>query len=385
MAKKKKQKSGLMTDGALAKKYPTGGIASGIVLKNKRGLRIPSRIIRLNYQLNGGLLYGKILELFGPESSGKSLLATDFAFVTQTLGGLVLWADVENAFDGFWMEQNGIDLDKIMLLENQVAVEVISDWVLDAGRLARSKLTNNEPILFVLDSLAALTTLELEGMSQMDKKSEMGIRARKIGDFLRERNMEFKKLGISVILINQLRKKVGASKYEDPDITPGGQATKFYASQRVSVWGGKAIKIKQRGEQIPIGKHVYITTKKEKTGPPRSRTETEVYFTDEAGHDIGFNRYLGLPELLVSSGVLERKKGSSMYYYKGQMVGRGEDSLMAKLLKDDDFRSKMIRKSKINTVSRTRKQIEEIDRNLYPVHVKASKKEESNEDTDSDS
>lgn len=372
----KKVKSGLMTEAKLAKKYPSSGIAADLLSDDKVSLRIPSRLIRLNWQLNGGVPYGKILELFGPESSGKSLLATDLLYCTQQLGGVGLWADVENAFDKLWMLKNGIDLSKVRLLEGVVAIETIADWVLDMGRLVRSQLTNNEPILFVLDSLAALTTLELEGMPQMDKKSEMGIRARKIGDFLRERNMEFKRLGITVVLINQLRKKVGASKYEDPDITPGGTATKFYASQRVSVWGSKAIKIKKKGQQIIVGKNVYITTKKDKTGPPRTRTETQVFFSEEDGNQIGFDRYIGLPEVLVSLGVVERQKGSSRYYYQGKVVGTSEEKFMTNLREDSDLRSELIKKSKINTISRTQRKLDAISYNMFPVKAAKSEEEE---------
>lgn len=377
----KKEKKGLLSESQLRRKYPTSNLGSIIAVNNKSSIRIPSRILSLNYQLNGGLGYGKILELFGPESSGKSLLAIDFAYCTQQLGGMVLWDDSENAFDGFWMQQNGIDLNQLELLEEQVAIEVISDWILDMGRYWRTKLTKNEPILFVLDSLAALTSKDLEGMSQIDKKEEMGKRAKKIGDFLRERNMEFKRLGIAVILINQLRKKVGATRYEDPDVTPGGQATKFYASQRLSVWGGKSIKIRKKGEKISIGKHVYLTTKKDKTGPPRPRTETEVIFEKVSGRDIGFDKYIGLPELLVKTGVLDRQKGSSKYYYKGSMVARGEDSLLEKLREDEEFRKKMILKSGINTISRTRKKLEAIDYNMFPVKL-LNKKKQSEEETD---
>jgi recombination protein RecA len=272
------------------------------------------------------------------------------------------------------MEKNGIDLSRLHLLENVVAIETIADWVLDTMRFLRAKLTKNEPILFVLDSLAALTTIELEGMPQTDKKSEMGIRARKIGDFLRERNMEFKKYGICVILINQLRKKVGASQWEDPDQTSGGQATKYYAAQRIGISKGKQIKTKIRGTEFKVGQNTYIRTRKDKTGPPRETTEAKVYFRKSSLGDIGFDKYAGLPELLVQKGVLERKKGSSRYYYDGAMVANGEDSLLEKLQADDSLRSKLIKKSGVNTISRTRNKIEALTKNLYPV--KAGKVEE---------
>ena len=374
--KKSKAKTKVLSGAKITKKYHSG-LASDLTVEADKIPRIPSRIVALNYQLNGGLPFGKIMELFGEESTGKSLLATDFAYATQALGGEVLWADAENTFSGAWAAQNGLDLTKIHLLTQENAIEVISDWAADQIMECRSRLTHNEPILFVIDSTAALETLDNIDTSQVDKRAEMGNRAKKIYEFFRLRTTFFNKMGVSVILINQLRKKVGAGMFEDPDTTPGGAAAKFYASQRLSIRRGKSVKIVIRSKERKVGQNVFISTKKDKTGPPRDTTATQVYFVASEDYGpVGFNKYMGLTDILLETKVLEKAKGSSRYYYKDKMVANGEDSLINKLSTDEEFRKKMIRKSGINTISRTRQLLESLTENLYPIISNGSSDEE---------
>ena len=149
MAKKAKGKLKVQSESALRKKYAGSGRATDIVVSADEMLWLPSRFLALNNQFGGGIPYGKILELFGEESSGKSLLAFDFAYCAQQLGGVVLWADAEYAFTRDWALQNGLDLDRVELFKEK-AIEVISDWSVDMAIYYRSKLVNNEPILFSL-------------------------------------------------------------------------------------------------------------------------------------------------------------------------------------------------------------------------------------------
>jgi recombination protein RecA len=368
MAKKKSASVKILSDAQLAKKYPSSGRASIIALSDDQVLRLPTRFIALNHQLNGGLPYGKILELFGEESTGKSLLAMDFASVCQALGGIVIWDDAENAFNKSWFIKNGIDLDNLYLMEDN-AMERIADWSQDTIMAARSRLTNNEPILLVVDSLATIRTIGEVGESMLDAKAKYGLRAKAISDFLGSRNQLFAKMGVCVILINQLRKKIGATQWEDPDKTVGGDATKFYAAQRVGLVRGKQIKKKIKGFEIKVGQNVYCKTKKDKTGPPRSTSSGQVYFRKTSTNDVGFDKYTGLPELLVSLGVVNRKKGSSIFYFEDKMVGRGEESFLEALKTNNELRKKLIQKSKINTISRTKQQIKALNKNLYPVKL----------------
>ena len=377
MAKKKDNSIKVLTPAAMSKKYGGSGLAS-VVLRDVE-LWIPSRFLALNDQFGGGIPYGGIVELYGEESSGKSLLAQDFAYGTQQLGGVVIFADAEKAFTKQWSEANGLELDKVWLYQENT-VELISDWVRDSIIYWRSILVNNEPILLILDSLAVLECLENQNTAQESKKAEMGNRAKAISTFLRLRSPLFHSMGVGAILINQLRKKIGASNYEDPDTTPGGEATKFYASIRAGVYGGKQIVKKIRGVEERVGRHTSIRIKKNKVAPPKKTIKAaEVHFVETKGNPIGFNKYFGLPDLLISKEVISRKKGSSSYMMGDKMIARGEEKFLELLYNDDKLRSKLIRRAGINTISTTQKQLDEIKVNLYPVTVKSSKDEESEE------
>lgn len=376
MAKKKSANIKILSDKQLSNKYPSSGRASQIALPSEQVLRLPSRVIAINHQLNGGIIYGKILELFGEESTGKSLLAMDFGYVTQKLGGEIIWADAENSFNAQWFLKNGLDLEKIHLMTEQSGMELISDWIQDTILSIRSRLTNNEPILLVLDSLAAVRCVDEIGEYQLDSSAKFGNRAKAISDFLGNRNMLFAKSGVCVILINQLRRKIGASKFEDPDKTVGGDATKFYAAQRVCVIRGKQIKKKIKGVETKVGQNAFCRTYKDKTGPPRSSTPCQVFFTKTKTNDVGFDKYSGLPDLLIQLDVVQKKKGSGRYYFEEKMIANGEDNFIELLKSDDELRKKLISKTKINTISKTKTQLDNISKNLFLIKPNAADNKE---------
>lgn len=372
MAKKKSNTIKVLSDKQLSNKYASSGRASIIIPPDESILKLPSRFIALNYQMNGGIPYGKILELFGEESTGKSLLAMDYGYVCQALDGEVIWADAENSFNGSWFKKNGLDLERIHLMTEQPAMEVISDWIQDTVVSVRSRLKKNEPILLVLDSLAAIRCLGEIGEYMLDSSAKFGNRAKAISDFLGNRNTLFAKMGVCVILINQLRRKIGASQFEDPDKTVGGDAVKFYAAQRLGLVRGKQIKRKIKGSEQKVGQNIYTRTKKDKTGPPRNTTAGEVYFTGTKSQPVGFNKYSALPELLIQLEVVQRKKGSSRYYLDDKMIANGEENFIELLKTDEDLRKTLIKRSRINTISKTKQQLEKIPNNLYPVLTKKS-------------
>ena len=377
MAKKKR---GLKpsTETALRKKYAGTGLAEDVLSDNN--LWIPSRFLALNDQWGGGAHYGKIHEIFGEESSGKSLSALDFAYCTQKLGGIVLWADSEYAFTKDWARQNGLELDKVELFQEK-AIEVISDWSVDMAIHYRSKLTKNEPILLVVDSIAALSCIANLNGYQQDEKAEMGNRAKAIDAWLRTRNGIYEELGITVLLINQLRAKIGASLFEDPDTTPGGRATRFYASIRVGFYGGKQITAKVDGSEERVGRVTSIRIKKNKVAPPKPTIKgAEVYFHPDYKEPIGFNKYFSLPEILQHKGVISRKKGSSRYMMGEEVIANGELAFLKKLKTDSAFRKMLIEKADINTINRTKAQLKSIKENLYPVNLSEVNKQSENED-----
>lgn len=366
MAKKTKSRK-VLSEKELAKKYRRSGTAEDIVIDTDKMPWLPSRFLALNDMLGGGIPYGKILELFGEESSGKSLLAFDFAYCAQALGGHVLWVDAEFSYTKNWAKQNGLDSKRVTILPD-TAIETISDWCIDMGLYWRNKLPNNEPILIVLDSLAAVDTLTNKGVEQSSKKAEMGNRAKAIGDFLRFRHPVFEDLGICFIAINQLRKKIGASNFEDPNTTPGGQATKFFASQRVGVYGGKQVKEKIKGREHRVGRLSSIRLVKNKVAPPKPTIKAApVYFDEQSKHDIGFDKYFNFDEVLLRMGVVDKASGSSSYKIKGKTIAVGKEKFMKLIEKDDKLRRKLIRKSGINTISKTQRLLDSLTTNLYDV------------------
>lgn len=361
----------ILSDNESLKRYGSAQ-ANKICLPAEEMLWLPSRVLSINHQLGGGIPYGGILELYGEESTGKSLLATDFGIAAQSLGGIVLWGDAESTFNGPWVEKNGLDLSRTILLPQENAVEVHSDWQADMIVTWRSQLKNNEPILLVVDSIGALDCLDNMNSSHVDAKADMGTRAKAIYKMLRVRNRFYVKYGVCVLYINQLRKKVGASKFENPDITTGGDAMKFFASQRLGLYRGRLLK---DNKDNMVGRLIYVRTGKNKVAPPRENIKAEVYFKEHNGQ-LGYNKYTGLVNddregVLEVMGILTCKQGR--YFYKGKEVAKGINKMLELIAEDDILRKNLIRRAGINTISKTRSVLEGISENRYPVKGKKSK------------
>lgn len=202
MAKKSKVGLKVPTKNEILKKY--GGmmrLASETVESN---LWLPSTFFSLNYTFGGGIPFGKILEVAGEESSGKSLIAYNFAYACQQLGGHVIWVDAEQSWMNSWAETNGVDPEKVTVL-NDTRIEYISDAVADLAIYLRSQLTHNEPILLVIDSIAAMDCADNIDSKMVEGKAEMGGRAKALYKYFRIRSELFYKLGVTQIYINQLR------------------------------------------------------------------------------------------------------------------------------------------------------------------------------------
>lgn len=372
MPKKQIKKAGVvLTDSALSKKYQGFGKASEISVIPEESLWLPSRSLYLNWTMGGGIPYGRILEVFGGESSGKSLVAMDFGYSAQYLGGVLLWNDAEQAFDPNWAEQNGLNLASTYIY-NETSIEKISDWAADMATTFRSKLVRNEPILLVTDSIAALDCEANINSVQSDAKAEMGNRAKALYKYLRIRNQLFAELGVAIIFINQLRKKVGATMYEDPDTTPGGDAMKFFASQRMAFHQKRQITHGVKENKVWLGNEVSVRMKKNKVAPPKPTFTTEIFFNAEYGK-VGFNKYANLSQLLLRCGAIDTIKGKRGFFLDGKKIAEGKDSLETKLNDDPELRRKLIRKSKVNTLSRTKKKLDILEKrgvNRYPVKIR---------------
>lgn len=365
--KSSKKSSGLLLkESALRKRYPDSGLASVISVTPDNTIYLPSRILALNHQLGGGLPYGKIIEGFGEESTGKSLLAMDFAVITQQLGGIVLWDDAECSWNNAWAKRNGIDLSKVELLKDENILETISDWIADMVVYYRSILKNNEPILLVGDSIASWETKLNMETADSQSGEDMGRRAKMIYKMLRKRRKILSKYGVCTFFINQVRKKPVSNKWEDPDTTPGGMAMRFYADIRLGIHRGKAVKNR---DDHKVGQEVYFRIKKNKIGPPKENIKGKVFFKKHNGN-LGYDKYTSLPEALIEDRVLIKKRGPR-YYFKGELLAHGDLNLLKKLKDDSDLRSKLIKESSINTFSKTKAKIDALTKNLYPVKMKA--------------
>lgn len=369
----------LLSESALEKKYINSSRAK-IRIPDSHVLCLPSRILPLNWQLGGGLFYGRIFELFGYESTGKSLLAMDFVYAAQKLGGVALWADAEGTWNNSWAEQNGVNTEELILYDSN-EIEGISDWCLDYIRYYRSKLVKNEPILLVIDSVATLNTAISTDALQSDEKADMGKRAKAMSNLLRLRSQFFKRMGVCVIFINQVRKKIGATMFEQAETTPGGDALRFYCTARLGLNAGKQIKgLMRKGkfeESIQkghkCGRNVYMQIHKNKMGPPKDSVKTQVYFTDEPSGYVGYSRYHGLETILIEKGIV-RKKGNSITY-KGKTIARGSDHLLKILIENEKLRRILVKRAGINTISTFREKLDSLDKNLYALKVKSDEDE----------
>lgn len=361
MATKKKIKIPSLNE--MKKKFPGFTIAKENDDSNLPWL--PSRFLAFNYILGGGIPYGKILELFGSESGGKSLMAYDFAYGCQYLGGVVLWVDAEQSFTNDWAETNGLDLSRVILYR-ETSIEKISDWIGSMALYWRSQLVNNEPILLILDSVSALDT-EVNINSEMSNASaDMGNRAKAIYKYFRIRSEMLYSLGITQIYINQLRTNLKAGMFENPDTTPGGAALKFYASQRIGLYGGKTLTKKIKGKERKIGKVTSIRTIKNKVAPPRGTIKAAPVYNNPKYHEVGFDKIYWLNEVLLEEEVIDKSNGG-VYKFKGETLCRGEEKFLDLLANDDDLRRKLLRKANINTLGTTKKKLEKLETNLFPV------------------
>lgn len=363
MATKRKVGVKVPTENEILRKY-----GNSVVLASETketNLWLPSTFFLLNYTLGGGIPWGKILEIAGEESSGKSLIAYNFAYACQQLGGHVIWVDAEQAWMNSWAETNGVDPNRVTVV-NDTRIEIISDIVADLAIYWRSKLTHNEPILLVVDSIAAMDCSDNIDSKMTDGKAEMGGRAKALYKYFRIRNELFYSLGITQIYINQLRTALNVGFGKDNTTTTGGAALKFFASQRLAFYAGKSITVKVKGKERRAGKVVTIRTIKNKVAPPKPTiSKCPVYFNPKY-HEVGFDRYFGLEDAFIENDIIE-KNSAGTYSFEGKNLCRGEDKFHDLIAKDDKLRKKLMKAAEINTIGSTRKIMEGLTENMFPV------------------
>lgn len=265
---------------------------------------IPSGSIALDHALGiGGYPRGRIIEIFGPESSGKTTLAIHAIAQAQKAGGIAAMIDAEHAFDRIYAKALGVDLETLLISQpdnGEQALEI-------ADNLIRSGAID----IIVIDSVAALTPkAEIEGEMGENK---VGLQARLMSQALRKLTANISKTNTCCIFINQLREKIGVM-FGNPETTTGGNALKFYASVRVDVRKTTAIK---DGEEA-LGNRTKVKVVKNKMAPPFKRAEFDIVYGE------GISRIGEIVDLGVELNVLT--KSGSWYGYKDQKLAQGREA-----------------------------------------------------------
>jgi len=262
----------------------------------------------------GGVPRGRVIEIFGPESSGKTTMTLHIVAEAQKLGGTAAFVDAEHALDPIYAEKLGVNMDDLLVSQPDTGEQAleITDMLVRSGAVD----------VVVIDSVAALTPkAEIEGDMG---DSHMGLQARLMSQALRKLTANIKRSNCMVIFINQIRMKIGVM-FGNPETTTGGNALKFYASVRLDIRRTGAIK---RGDEV-VGNETRVKVIKNKVAPPFKQANFEILYGEGVSHE-GEIIALGVKYELIN-------KAGAWYSYKGDRIGQGKENVRNFLKENPDI------------------------------------------------
>ena len=303
---------------------------------------IPTGSLALDAALGiGGVPRGRIVEIYGPESSGKTTLALQILAEAQALGGVVAFIDAEHALDPVYAARIGVDIDEVLISQPDTGEQAleICDMLVRSGAID----------CIIVDSVAALTPrAEIEGEIG---DSTVGLQARLMSQALRKLAGSLSKSSTTCIFINQLREKIGIM-FGNPETTPGGRALKFFSSVRIDI--RRIDTIKKNGE--PVGNRVRAKVVKNKVAPPFRQAEFDLMYGE------GISKEGCIVDMAVECGVA--KKSGAWYTYGEERLGQGREAAKQTLLENPELRDELETKVReayeIPIITRTKEEADEV-------------------------
>ena len=293
-----------MALGQIEKQFGKGSVMKMGEKSNMKVETISTGALALDLALGvGGLPRGRVVEIYGPEASGKSTLAMHVVAEAQRNGGICAYVDAEHAMDPAYAKNIGVDIDELLISQPDTGEQAleITDMLVRSGALD----------VIVIDSVAALTPrAEIEG--EMGD-SHVGLQARLMSQALRKLTANLNKSNTVCVFINQLREKIGVM-FGSPETTPGGRALKFYASVRLDIRRIEAIK---DGVEV-VGNRTRVKVVKNKVAPPFKQCEFDIMYGK------GISREGSLLDIGVDTGIV--KKSGAWYTYEGEQLGQGREN-----------------------------------------------------------
>lgn len=318
-ANSNKDEKALAVDGAIAqieKQFGKGSIMKlgSNTVQTEIGF-IPTGALTLDFALGlGGFPRGRIVEIYGPESSGKTTLCLSTVAEAQRAGGTAAFVDAEHALDPAFATRLGVDIDNLLVAQPDNGEEALE--------ITEALVRSNGIDIIVVDSVAALVPKsELEGNMG---DAQMGLHARLMSQAMRKLTGTISKSKTTVVFVNQIRNKIGVM-FGSPETTTGGNALKFYASVRLDI---RRIETLKKGD-APFGNRVRVKVVKNKVAPPFRQAEFDIYF------EQGINRAGCILDLALENKIIERS--GTWYSHQSNRIGQGRDNACAYLLENPEI------------------------------------------------